>query len=118
MNKIYFGFAVADSMFEGDVTISRKTITANKVKEILSSAACEVIPCLNPSHAATIAAMQSRFEIEIPIPEEAPKVELSGGDTLIVMSVRGLPRLDATRHEYTEDEVARATFVFSVYCVE
>ncbi|MBU3924918.1 hypothetical protein KJ854_03200 [Patescibacteria group bacterium] len=35
---------------------------------------------------------------------------------MIVMSVRGLPRL-TDRHEYTEEEVAKATFAFSVYNV-
>jgi hypothetical protein len=77
-----------------------------------------LIPCLNPSHKATIDAMQLRYGINISIPEKAPIVKLSKSDSVIVMSVRGLPRLDATRHEYTETEIGNATFAFSIYEVK
>lgn len=112
--RIYFGFAVADGMFVGDVNISRKVVNIEQAKALLTS---DVIPCLNPSHIATISAMRSRFGIDVSIPEKAPNVVLNPGDTLIVMSVRGLPRLDATRHEYTAEEIAKADFVFSAYKV-
>lgn len=42
---------------------------------------------------------------------------LAVGDSVVVMGVRGLPRL-TDRHEYSEEEVAQATFEFHEYTVE
>ena len=108
----YFGFALADSMFNGDCTIVRKTLTADKVKAM----AGELTPCLNPSHKATIDAMRARFDIDVEIPEQPPRVSVGVGDSVVVMGVRGLPRL-TDRHEYTEEEIATASFSFSEYTV-
>ena len=112
MAKVYFGFAVADSMFQGDVEVSRSELDLDAVKFLIRKG---VVPCLNPSHIATINAMKERYGIDVEIPEKAPQVMLDVGDRLIVMSVRGLPRLDASRHEYTESEIDGATFKFSVW---
>ena len=108
----YFGFALAASMFTTDCTISHRFLSPEEVKGSVS----ELVPCLNPSHEATIAAMRERFGIDIAIPETPPKVTLGHGDSLIVMGVRGLPRL-TDRHEYTEEEIAAAAFVFSEFAV-
>lgn len=113
-NKIYFGFALADSMFEGNVIIRRDTLTPDTVRSLADLGA--LTPCLNPSHAATINAMSSRFSINVAIPETPPKVALKPGDSVIVMGVRGLPRL-TDRHEYTAEEIKSATFSFSQYTV-
>ena len=113
MAKVYFGFAVSDSMFNGDVTVTRGVLDVDAVKYILSKN--DVIPCLNPSHVPTIIAMRERFGINVEVPEKAPQVSLELGDRLIVMGVRGLPRLDATRHEYTQAEIESAAFIFSVW---
>lgn len=110
--KVYFGFALADSMFVGDCKIERKTLSVEQAKDIVESA----IPCLNPSHAATINAMKGRFGINIEIPGAPPQISLGIGDSAIVMGVRGLPRL-TDRHEYGEDEIAQATFQFTQYTV-
>lgn len=110
----FFGFALADSMFQGDVQIARRTLTIEAVRELVSVG---VVPCLNPSHVATINAMEARYGLVVEIPDRAPQVSLQVGDSVIVMGVRGLPRLDATRHEYTEAEIASATFTFSQYTV-
>lgn len=113
-NCRFFGFALADSMFGGNCDIRRKTLTADEVRRLAEAG--ELTPCLNPSHTATIAAMRQRFGIDIPIPETPPKVALGVGDSVVVMGVRGLPRL-TDRHEYTEEEIASATFSFSEYSV-
>ena len=113
MAKVFFGFAVADSMFSGDVVVERQTLDLDAVKYILAKN--EVIPCLNPSHKPTIDAMRNKFGLDVPIPERAPQVQLDVGDGLIVMGVRGLPRLDATRHEYTQSEIDSASFSFSIW---
>ena len=62
--------------------------------------------------------MNVRYGIDVAIPETAPQVKLTAGDSLLVMGVRGLPRLDATRHEYTDAEIASASFAFSLYTVQ
>ncbi|MBQ9020347.1 hypothetical protein IJ096_03445 [Candidatus Saccharibacteria bacterium] len=107
-NKIFFGFALADEMFAslGDCTISRKTMEPEEVKKLAEEGA--LTPCLNPSHEATINAMG----LNVPTPEKAPFASLNHGDSVIVMGVR------TDRHEYTEDEIASATFQFSMYTVE
>ena len=110
--KTYFGFAIADGMFGANTTCTKQEIDINTVKAMIPTA----IPCLNPSHKATIDVMRSQFGIEIAIPEKPPRVSLVNGDRVIVMSVRGLPRLQ-DRHEYTPEEIASATFAFSLWTV-
>lgn len=99
---------------ENGVGIRRWVSTPEQVKELVGQG---LESCLNPSHAATIVAMQNRFGIAVDIPATPPRVELRRGDSLIVMGVRGLPRL-TDRHEYTAEEIASATFAFSIYEVE
>ena len=110
----YFGFALADSMFAGDCNIERRILTAEDVKKMAEAG--ELTPCLNPSHQPTISAAKQRYGIEVEIPDTPPRVILEVGDSIVVMGVRGLPRL-TDRHEYTEEEIASANFSFSVYTV-
>ena len=109
----YFGFAIADSMFPAACTVTRAPLTIDEVRAQIA----DCVPCLNPSHAATIEAAKLRFNLDVTIPSSAPKVALDAGDAIIVMGVRGLPRLDATRHEYTEAEISSATFDFAQWRV-
>lgn len=109
----YFGFALADSMFKDATEISRKNLTVDEVKVKLESG---YVSCCNPSHVATIKAAAQRFDLVVDIPATPPRVDVSVGDSVIVMGVRGLPRL-TDRHEYTDEEVASATFEFSCYSV-
>jgi predicted DNA-binding transcriptional regulator AlpA len=102
--KTYFGFALADSMFNGDCTINRRSISVEEVKERVAQGK------------ATIDAMTAHYGIEVTIPEAPPRVSLGSGDSVIVMGVRGLPRL-TDRHEYTEEEIAKASFLFAEYRV-
>lgn len=111
--KIYFGFALADSMFTGDCSVRRRRLPIELVREYVAAG---VISCLNPSHEATIAAMRSRFGLEVDIPATPPHVMLQYGDSMLVMGVRGLPRM-TDRHEYSNEEVAQATFEFHEYTV-
>lgn len=111
--RTFFGFAVSDSMFprSAECMIRRREIDVDAVRDVVGDG---VIPCLNPSYKATIDAMRTRFGIDVPIPETPPRVELADGDRMIVMGVRGLPRL-TDRHEYTAKEIAGAEFRFSEY---
>lgn len=113
MSKTYFGFALADSMFNGAFTIERQPLSVDEVMTLVEQG---VEPCLNPSHVATIDAMRVRFGIDVSIPETPPRVAVGVGDSVLVMGVRGLPRL-TDRHEYNEEEIAQATFSFALYSV-
>lgn len=109
----YFGFAVADGMFPTSCEVRRVPVKPEFVNQMLVGA----ISCLNPSHRSTIEAAQIRFGLEIQVPEKAPQVSLRTGDSLIVMSVRGLPRMEG-RHEYTDAEIAGAEFTFGMWTVQ
>ena len=116
-NTTYFGFALATSMFEGDGNVSFKQLSPEEAKALVAAArvAGGLQSCCNPSHVPTIEAMRSRYGLNVPVPEKAPFAKLAGGDQLVVMGVRGLPRLQDGRHEYTKEEIASATFSFSVW---
>lgn len=106
----FFGFAVADSMFPATATIKKEPFTFSK-EEVESA-----VPILNSTHTATIAVLETQYKVKVAIPEKPPSVSLQPGDAVIVMGVRGLPRL-TDRHEYTPEEIAGATFAFSKYIV-
>ena len=101
-------------MFAEDCTITRRILS---VEDVRAKVAAGVESACNPSHGATINAMRARYALEVAIPATPPRVSLGTGDSVIVMGVRGLPRL-TDRHEYTDEEVAKATFVFSEYTVQ
>lgn len=115
MATTFFGFAMADSMFSGSVEVSRREVSADEVKAMLAAGYAS---CVNPSHVPTLEAAKSRYGLEVAVPEKAPNVSLRPGDTLVVMSVRGLPRLGADRHEYTKEEIDKASFVFACWSVK
>ena len=101
-------------MFAGDCIITRRTLSIEEVKTLVAQG---VESCCNPSHSATINAMRSRFGIDVAIPETPPRMVLNSGDAVIVMGVRGLPRLTDS-HEYSSEEIEKATFSFSIYEVK
>lgn len=112
----YFGFAFSAAMLpEGDVTVSKSDVSVETVKALLVGG--NVVSCLNPSHTATIEAAKARFGLEVSIPDNPPRVSLKSGDTIVLMQVRGLPRL-TDRHEYTEEEVSKASFSFMTISVQ
>lgn len=111
--KTFFGFGVADNMFPASCNVSRRDLTPEEAKGVISEG---VEVCLNPSHALTIGVMRTRYGIDVTIPEKAPLVSLKSGDRLLVMGVSGLPRLEG-RHEYTQEEIDKAKFRFGLWTV-
>lgn len=124
MSTLYFGFGISDSMFSGNENLRRQDLgdDANYVQYLLDTPnaiqfCIETVICLNPSHELTIRAMETKYGLSgIAIPDKAPVVKLEKGDHLIVMSPRGLPRLEG-RHEYTEAEIDAASFNFALWTV-
>jgi hypothetical protein len=108
----YVGFAIADSMFGIDALVQRKAVSIEWVRENHPY----MVVCANPSHLATFQALEGKHGIKLTIPTKAPLVGLVEGDSLVVLSVRGLPRLEG-RHEYTVEEIDKAAFYFSQWTV-
>lgn len=103
----YFGFAFSPAMlatFPIDINFQELDVATQKAN--IEAA----ISCLNPSHTATIAVLNSRFNLTIEIPDVAPRVSLHAGDSMYIFQVIGLPRLGADRKEYTHQEIESATF--------
>ena len=119
---VYVGLAVADSMFPETCSVERRPCPLPLVMKLLQPPTKEapepVVNCCNPSHAASLAALKTRYGIDLTstIPSTPPKVALKSGDMMVVLADRGLPRL-TDRHEYTEAEVDAATFVFGLWTV-
>lgn len=115
MQKVYFSFAVADSMVPDKCTIHRKPQTAQQVRDLIVRTP-NLISVINSSHEATINALSERFNINVVIPKKPPSIQLNRGDLLLIASVRGLPRL-TDRHEYTNEEINSAEFRFGLWVV-
>ena len=110
MTTTYFGFAIADSMLPEEAVVCKRKLSIEEAKKLIQGS----VPCINFSHTATIKALVERFGIQVHVPKRPPIVNLQFGDVLIVMSVRGLPRL-TDRHHYTSEEIEGASFIFSKY---
>lgn len=117
-NTTYFGFAIADSMFPQNCSIMRKPLNTEEFVCFLRSG---VVSCCNGSHQATVDVLNQilkPFAVHVDIPQSPPQVKLEkSGDSIVVLSVRGLPRLTDNRH-YTQEEIASATFVYGLWELE
>lgn len=111
MTRIYAGFNIADSMFDGNCTISRRVIGSEEFQSLMGS---NVVPIFNHSHEATVRALKQRFNLILEIPQKPPRIILKKGDILLTVTLRGLPR-HTVSYNYTDEEVSRATFIFAVY---
>lgn len=107
---------MADSMFAEGANLSKTSVSPADAKALLENTA-EVAYSVNPSHVPTLDAAKARFELDVVVPAKAPLVSLKSGDSLLIMSVRGLGRLEG-RHEYTVEEIEAASFVFSLWSVD
>jgi len=104
----YIGLAFSLSMLEvAPCDLKVIPMTPEEVKAEMP----ELQSCCNPSHGATLQALKDKYGIDVPVPATPPRVTLTGGDSIIVIQVSGLPRL-TDRHEYTPGEIDRAKFSF------
>lgn len=120
--KIYVGLAIADSMFPEQCQVERRPCPPPLLLKLLSPPEegddSILVNCCNPSHVSTLQALKARYDVDLiaTIPPTPPRVSAQIGDLVLVLSVRGLPRL-TDRHEYTEAEVSSATFSFGMWNV-
>lgn len=113
----YFVCAIPDTMFsdiEGRVVVNHKRISLEKAKELIGEG---VIACVDKSDEATMDAIRRRFWIQVEVPEDPPQVILMSGDKVIALRVRDLPQ-PVDRRKYSDQDLARAKFEFSLYRVE
>lgn len=112
---VYIGLAFSASMLPTDrVEMVKNDLT---IDEVLNAIEAGVEICFNPSHQSTIDALREKHGVNVMIPESPPRVSLKSGDSIIVLQVRGLPRL-TDRHEYTPEEIETATFSFMKIAVK
>ena len=109
---IYLSFNIADSMFEGESVVARKPLTPERFGEIVRKPG--IISCLNGSHATTIKALESRYNIIVHVPTDPPRILLKPKDFIIVISLRGLPRKTAG-YQYDDGDLENATFSFALW---
>lgn len=102
----YFGFTFSAAMLHLPAAVSFEEVNVTEHKTAIEAA----ISCVNPTHTATIEALEFRFNITVEIPEVAPRVQLNAGDLIYILQVFGLPRLGGDRKEYSEEEVENASF--------
>lgn len=101
MSKTYIGLAFSAQM------LSKKCLIAFDPIAIETICVDGLVSCANPTHKVSLDALNSRYGINVPVAEKAPKVSLETGDAIIVLQIAGLPR--ETR-EFTAEEVAKASF--------
>ena len=111
----YVSLAISDTMFPTECSLSKQSISAGEVAASLRSGD-EIISALNPSHASTIDVIRRKFDLSLPIPERAPKVNLQSGDALIVLQAQ-LPRL-AEGEVHSQETVENAQIKFSLWQVQ
>lgn len=109
MSKTYYCFSFSGAMNLGQAITSSRPVSAEDAIAIIKSG---VEAGYNPAHISTMKAMKQRYGIEVPPPPSAPKIVLAPGDRVLTLEIQGLPR--ETR-EFTDTEVAKATFRFVLY---
>ena len=102
MSNTYIGLALSAQMVSGTGRLAFEQVPIDQIK------VDGLVSCANPSHKASLEALKTRYGIDIPVSDKAPKVSLVNvGDAIIVLQITGLPR--ETR-EFTTEEVAKAGF--------
>ncbi len=112
----YLGLAFSHQMIENGNSVSFKEISVDEVRRIVDKG--EFVNCCNKFHIETLVALDKIYGINLfkSVPEVPPHVHLVAGDTLILTSVVGLPRL--TEHRgFTQEEIDGATFAFRLLTV-
>lgn len=114
MAKTFISLAVSATMFPESGSIAMAPLNPEQVKEILATESVE--SALNPSHVTTIDLIRRKFDIDLPIPDKAPKVLLGTGDSVIILQA-ALPRL-AEGEKHNDETVNNAKISFRKWTVK
>ncbi len=113
MATTFVSLAVSATMFPVNGRIMMESVSPKDVRSILES---DIVSTLNPSHVSTIEAIRRKFDINLPIPEKAPKVLLGNGDSVLIIQAQ-LPRL-AEGEVHSDETVANAPISFRLWTVD
>lgn len=103
----YIGWNIADSMFEGNCILERIELNANELKGLVNR---DTVPVFNKGHEATLKVFNERFNFSFVAPVFPPKIKLAVGDSLICITLRGLPR-KIKNYQWSEQEVREARMI-------
>ena|SRR2546430_2275630 len=114
MTTNYVSLAISDTMFpEGQ--FKKEALSVDEAQDWLNILEHHIVSAANPSHAATIDALNRRFGIDLPVPDKAPSISLQSGDRVLVFQAR-LPRL-AEGERHSQETVDNAAFNFSLWTI-
>lgn len=108
----FISLAVSATMFPENGTIEMRSASPEIVRDLLASG---VVSALNPSHTSTIDAIKRRYDLNLPLPEKAPKVLLSSGDRVLIIQAQ-LPRLNEG-DVHSDEIVQNAPISFRLWTV-
>lgn len=109
----FVSLAVSATMFPENGAIEMNSASPEMVRDLLASG---VVSALNPSHTSTIDAIKRRYDLDLPIPEKAPKVLLASGDSVLIIQAQ-LPRLNEGE-VHSNEAVQNAPISFRLWTVK
>lgn len=119
-NEVYISFSLSNTMFSGigKGTITREDVSADYLKDLFNKYG--VIVSAKPEQRRLLELINTRYGLELEIPETLQIIQLSEKNRRIVnISVQGLKRQNGSLlPTYTDEEFAEATFGFVKYYVQ
>lgn len=119
-NEVYVSLNLSNTMLTGigKGTITREDVSVDYLKKLFSEYG--VIVSVKPEQRAILERMNETYDFGLEIPESLKIFQLSEQHRrLVVVNVQGLRRKNGSLlSDYTEEELAEATFTFVKYYVQ
>ena len=119
-NEVYVSLNLSNTMLTGigKGTITRENVSVDYLKKLFSEYG--VIVSVKPEQRAILQRMNETYDFGLEIPESLKIFQLSEQHRrLVVVNVQGLRRKNGSLlSDYTEEELAEATFTFVKYYVQ
>lgn len=119
-NEVYVSLNLSNTMLTGigKGTITREDVSVDYLKKLFSEYG--VIVSVKPEQRAILERMNETYDFGLEIPESLKIFQLSEQHRrLVVVNVQGLRRKNGSLlNDYTEEELAEATFTFVKYYVQ
>lgn len=119
-NEVYVSLNLSNTMLTGigKGTITRENVSVDYLKKLFSEYG--VIVSVKPEQRAILERMNETYDFGLEIPESLKIFQLSEQHRrLVVVNVQGLRRKNGSLlSDYTEEELAEATFTFVKYYVQ
>ena len=119
-NEVYVSLNLSNTMLTGigKGTITRETVSVDYLKKLFAEYG--VIVAVKPEHRAILQRMNETYDFGLEIPETLKLFQLSEQHRrLVIVNVQGLRRKNGSLlSDYSEEELAEATFTFVKYYVQ